>query len=228
MQKTPLCCALAATLSALPVATYAYEAGDWVVRAGATHVAPNDDSGKVFTDFGALGKTGLEVSVEDDTQLGLNLVYFVRPHWAVELLAATPFNHDVNLEKDTAPLLGNGALGDVKHLPPTLSALYYFNDSSARFQPYVGVGINYTTFFEEEFDASRKAQGFSDLELEDSWGLAAQVGFDYQLNERWSVNGSVRYLDIDTTAEFKLGGEASKVDVDIDPFVSSLMLGYRF
>lgn len=219
---------LATALTLLSSTAFAYEAGDWVIRGGLTNVAPQEESGKVYTDFGGLGTTGLEVGVNNDTQLGLNLVYFYSPRWAVELLAATPFSHDLTLENDTAPLLGNGALADAKQLPPTLSLLYYFNDPDAAFQPYAGVGINYTVFFEEGFTDSRETQGFSDLNLEDSWGLAAQLGFDYALNDHWLINGSVRYLDIDTTATFKLGGADSHVDVEVDPIVSSLMIGYRF
>ena len=227
MKKVMLCGAVAAALSFTSTATMAFEAGDLVLRAGITNVSPDEESGKVYTDFSGLGETVLEASVDSDTQLGLNLVYFYDQHWAVEVLAATPFAHDLDLQNDNLGL-GNGPLADAKQLPPTVSVLYYLNDAKQSFQPYVGVGINYTTFFDEEFTADRKSQGFSDLELDDSWGLSAQVGFDYQLNERWLVNASVRYIDIDTTANFNLGGEKSYVDVDIDPIVSSLMIGYRF
>ena len=41
-------------------------------------------------------------------------------------------------------------LGETKHLPPTLSVLYYFDTNSA-IKPYMGVGINYTIFFEDSF-----------------------------------------------------------------------------
>ncbi|WP_246480288.1 OmpW/AlkL family protein [Motiliproteus sediminis] len=225
MKKAIWCAATAIALSS--PAAMAFESGDIVLRGGLTHVAPNDDSGKVYTEFGSLGTTQLEVGVSSDTQLGINLVYFYSPKIAVELLAATPFSHDINLQNDNLSL-GNGALGSTKHLPPTLSVLYYFAQADAALQPYVGVGLNYTTFFEEDFEASRKSQGFSDLKLDDSFGLAVQIGADYMLNEHWMVNGSIRYIDIDTTADFKLGGQNSHVDVDIDPFVSTLSVGYKF
>ncbi len=137
-------------------------------------------------------------------------------------LAATPFQHDIGLSNGTD-------FAEVKHLPPTVSALYYFNESQAAFQPYVGVGVNYTTFFEEDLTSEAVSSlSASSLKLDDSWGLAVQTGFDYQLDEHWMVNASLRYVDIDTTAKFKLGGTDSHVDVDIDPWVTSLMIGYRF
>ncbi|PCK03410.1 MAG: outer membrane protein OmpW [Alteromonadaceae bacterium] len=204
----------------------AYEPGDLVIRAGLTKVSPDESSGNVIVnDLG--GNTGMQVSVDDSTQLGLNFVYFINQHLAIELLAATPFNHSINLE-NSALGLGDGSLAETDQLPPTLSALYYFSASDSVFQPYVGLGINYTIFFDESFDDTRQAQGFNSLELDDSIGLSAQLGFDYTLNDNWLLNTSLRYIDISTTAKFKVGNSAAKVDVDIDPWVYTLAIGYKF
>ena len=92
----------------------------------------------------------------------------------------------------------------------------------------MGAGINYTTFFDEGLSSERKAQDFSGLELDDSWGLALQVGADYMLDDRWMVNAQVRYIDIDTTGKTSLNGDRVKVDVDVDPFVYMVGLGYKF
>ncbi len=216
MKKTTLCAALVAALFAGQ--SLAYETGDWIVRGGLTNVAPDESSSNVFVDGSDLG---VGVNVNNNTQLGLNVAYFVTPNWAVELLAATPFSHDIGLNTV-------GALGSTKHLPPTVTANYYFADSGATFQPYAGIGLNYTVFFDEEFTAANKDAGFSDLDLDPSLGLSAQLGFDYMLNDGWHLNASVRYIDISTEATFKLGNASGKVDVDIDPFVYTLSLGYRF
>ncbi len=200
----------------------AHQAGDWIVRAGVTNVAPNDDSGDVFAGGSSLGGG---VAVDSNAQLGLNFAYMVNDNWAIELLAATPFSHDLDLY-GIAGL--SGPLGETKHLPPTLSANYYFGQPDAQFQPYVGVGLNYTIFFSEDFTAANQAAGFSDLDLDASFGVAAQVGFDYKLEGNWHLNGSVRYIDISTDATFDVGGAAGAVTVDIDPTVYTLSLGYTF
>lgn len=216
MKKTKL----AATLMVISLTgvANAHQAGDWLVRAGATQVAPDESSGNVFV---AGVDLGVGVNVDSNTQLGLNFVYFVDNHWAIELLAATPFKHDIGLNTV-------GELGSTKHLPPTLTANYYFSQSGAAFQPYIGAGINYTIFFDEEFTAANDSAGFADLSLDNSWGLSAQVGFDYQVDARWHINASVRWIDIDTEATFSLGGAEGSVDVDIDPYVYTLSVGYRF
>ena len=228
-----------AVLSTLSVGAFAqgYQAGDFVVRGGYTSVDPSSDKTGVYVE--ALGgDTPLSVSVDDNAQLGLNFVYFLDSNWAVEVLAATPFKHDVAIHDPQGIAAGvfgvegldvDGiTLAEVTHLPPTVSALYYFDTNSA-FLPYVGAGLNYTIFFDEEFKAAPKSLGFNDLELDGSFGLAFQVGADYQLNDNWMVNASVRYIDIDSDVSFKIGEDIKgSADVEVDPVVFSLMVGYKF
>lgn len=213
----------ALTLSPLALAN---QAGDFIVRGGFTNITPDSDKTAIM--LGGADST-MTLTVDDNTQLGLNFVYFYDSNWAVELLAATPYTHDVTIQDKNAVLNVNGAkLAEVSHLPPTLSALYYFDTNSA-FKPYVGVGINYTIFFEEEFESAPKSLGLSDLKLDSSFGLSAQVGADYHIDEKWSVNASIRYIDIDSDASFKVGGASiGKADINVDPMVYSLMLGYKF
>jgi outer membrane protein len=208
----------ALTLSPLALAN---QAGDFVVRGGATMVEPASNKANVFLD-GA--DSGLDVSADGDTQLGVNFVYFYDKNWAIELLASTPFSHDIKLHADGA----NTTLGKISHLPPTLSALYYFDTNSA-FKPYVGAGINYTIFFDEKFSSTYKEAGFSDLDLDGSFGLSVQFGADYQLDKNWSLNASARYIDINADTSFKVGGSVNgSAEVEIDPMVYSLMLAYKF
>lgn len=213
---------LAPALLAASIAQ-AHQAGDIIVRAGAVTVDPREDSSGIK--HNSLGNLGGKATLDSDTQLGLNFAYMLTDKVGIELLAATPFSHDVDLKG-----LGNldGKLGDIKHLPPTLSVVYYPLNNQSAFQPYVGAGINYTTFFDEGLSSERKENGFSGLELDDSWGLALQVGADYMLDDRWMVNAQVRYIDIETTGKTRLAGERVKVDVDVDPFVYMVGLGYKF
>lgn len=217
----------ALALGALIIApnALAHSKGDILVRAGLTTVAPDESSSNIFVGGSDLG---VNLTVDSNTQLGLNLAYFLTDNINIELLAATPFNHDVNF--GVADPLGTGdQLGEVTHLPPSLTANYYFNQADAAFQPYMGAGINYTIFFDEEFTAANDGAGLADLSLDNSFGLTAQVGFDYMLDDKWSINASVRWIDIDTEASFNLNGTAGEVaDIEIDPYVYTVSLGYTF
>lgn len=218
----------------LPAAAHAFDANTWIVRAGLSNVSPDvssdqlklNGSAQAFID--AVGPA--ELDVDDNTQLGLTGEYMFTSNWGIELLAATPFEHTAS-GTDT---LSGLDIADVKHLPPTLSAIYHFNHGS-RFRPYVGAGVNYTYFFDEELTGEAKAAFESlgltggNVNLDDSWGLALQVGADYQIAGNWWLNASVRWIEISTTAEITFdGGTKVSNDLDLDPFVYSIMVGYTF
>ena len=216
MKKT-LTLALAVAMASGAAMSQAYEAGDWILRAGAVTVAPDASSDPV-------PGLGVTVDVEDDTQLSIIPVYMVTESFGVELLLATPFEHDI--EVNEAPL----SAGSTKHLPPTLTVQWYPRGGSSGWQPYVGLGLNYTTFFSEEADSDLEdILGRSKLSLDDSFGLSASAGVDIPLGENWAINAGVWYIDIDTTAEVKFGeGQKTSFDVEIDPWVYNIGIAYKF
>lgn len=232
MHKSLLSASLIALALAVP-SVQAHEAGDIIVRAGAITVNPDADSSSVKVDRGPLAGADLggKATMSSDTQLGLNFAYMITNNLGIELLAATPFEHDVKL-KNTALAPANGKLGTLKHLPPTLSLVYYPLDHKSAFQPYVGAGINYTYIYDEHVGSRASAAGFDNFSAKNSWGMAWQVGADYMLTDNIMINGQIRYIDIDTTAYVDNNsvapGTRAKVDVDVDPFVYMVGLGYKF
>lgn len=227
MNKSLLSASLVALALAAPVA-HAHQAGDFIIRSGAITTAPNENSGDIKLDGAKV--SGTKATLTSDTQLGLAFAYMLTDHIGLELLAATPFKHEVGVKGLGAGL--DGKLADIKQLPPTLSLQYYPMDASSKFQPYAGVGLNYTLFFDEDLSSNRKAQGFSNMKLKDSVGLAGQLGMDYMLTENLLFNAAVWYVDIDTKATIDgpsaLGVGKTKVDVDVDPWVYMVGLGYKF
>ncbi|AZZ44030.1 OmpW family outer membrane porin [Pseudomonas sp. MT-1] len=225
MRKTLFTASVLALALAAPFAQ-AFEAGDIIVRAGAITVDPHEDSSSISTAVtGPLA--GTKATLDSDTQLGLNFAYMVTDKVGIELLAATPFSHDVGVKGLGAPL--DGKFGTIKHLPPTLSVIYYPLDKTSAFQPYAGAGVNYTWFFDDKLSSQAEGNGFNGLDLKDSWGLAAQVGMDYMLTDNIMLNAQVRYIDIDTEATSNHAALGKvKVDVDVDPFVYMVGLGYKF
>jgi outer membrane protein len=214
MNKNTVSTLIAATLLAagFSASVSAHQAGDIIVRAGAIVVAPNESSDPVAT-FG-------EFKVSNNTQLGLNFGYMLTDNFGVELLAATPFSHDVSLA-------GVGKIAETKQLPPTLVAQYYFGNSQSVVRPYIGVGVNYTNFYDNEF-TNDLGGALTDLSMTTSWGLAAQAGVDYQVNKNWLVNASVWYAQISSDVKFKLSGDTVVIGTDIDPWVYMVSVGYTF
>ncbi|ENM5733861.1 outer membrane protein OmpW [Vibrio mimicus] len=214
MKQTICGVAVLAALISAPV--LAHQEGDFIVRAGIASVVPNDSSDKI------LGSQS-ELSVNSDTQLGLTLGYMFTDNISFEVLAATPFSHKISTD-----LSNLGDIGKTKHLPPTFMVQYYFGEANSTIRPYVGAGLNYTTFFDEGFNSTGESANLSDLKLDDSWGLAANAGVDYMLNDSWFLNASVWYANIETTATYKAGADAKSTDVKINPWVFMIAGGYKF
>jgi outer membrane protein len=186
---------------ALVGSAQAAEPSTWILRIGAHDVAPKSNNHAV-------------VNVDAAKMLTFNLTRMIDERWGVEILAALPFRHDINLN-------GGGKVAEVKHLPPTVSLQYHFAPE-ARFRPYAGVGLNATIFFSEH---TTGALDGADLELDSSFGAAAQLGMDFDISADWFLNADVRWIDIDTGA--KLDG-VSLGDVAIDPLTFGISIGRRF
>jgi outer membrane protein len=208
--------ALIATLG-LAAPASAHEAGDWLVRFGASVVDPKSDNGNL--DLTALDGGIQQISVDDKTGVTFNFTYMYTKNVGVEVLAALPFEHDISVET-------LGEVGSVKHLPPTISLQYHFLPDSV-FQPYAGIGVNYTRFFSESEKGALVDLGVT-LDVDSSsFGLAAQLGFDYMITDQWFLNFDLRYIDIDVDAKIR---EVPAINgtVNIDPVVYGIHLGYRF
>ena len=185
----------------LAPSAFAHQAGDVLVRGGAIMVSPSTDSGDVL-------------DVQSDTQFGFTASYLLTDNWGVELLGATPFSHSVDL--------GGNEVAKVKHLPPTLMAQYYFGNAQSKVRPYVGAGINYTFFFDEK---GVNALDGAKVDVESSWGLAAQAGLDMAVTENLFVNGSIWYMNIESDVTVN-GTFVDKAK--INPIGLMVGLGYRF
>ncbi|HAC30732.1 MAG: outer membrane beta-barrel protein [Marinobacter nauticus] len=227
---------LAAAVMAVAPAAQAFEAGDFVLRAGAVHVAPDDSSDSITVGGNPLVPgINARAEVDSNTQLGLRATYMFTNNIGLGILGATPFKHNI---KGGGDLPSDLKLGETKHLPPTITLQYFPMDSGSAFQPYAGVGVNYTTFFEEKTSSElNDALSFpdSELELDDSVGVAVEVGMDYMLSENFGLNAAIWWADINTDAKVKvLDGNGDKVaetdkfEVEIDPMVYMVGFTYKF
>lgn len=214
--------------SAFSVSAMAQDPGDWLIRVGLTQVATDTDSGNLSVGGSVLD--GAQIKVGNDAQPTINVSYMLSRHIAIEALAALPFSHSI---KGDGILEGAGKLGSTKHLPPTVSVQYHLTPN-APLRPYVGIGLNYTNFFSssgtEALDGA--LGGPSSLSIRDSFGLALQVGADFAINDWLFFNLDLRYVQIEADARITTqtadGEVRSRIKADIDPFVFSAGIGFRF
>jgi outer membrane protein len=232
MKKSLLVLAIAAAFA--PVLAHA-EAGDWVVRARAVNVSPNEDSslGKYVNKnilAGAMSP-GAELSVNDNVIPELDISYYITKNIAAELILALGTEHDVKIKGDTVGTVGNQKLGSVDLLPPTLTLQWHFNPDQT-IEPYVGAGVNYTYMLDRNLRGSAGAINGEKIKLEnDSWGYVLQAGVDVNLKDGWLVNADVKYVNIETDVKLDsaITGRWTKIDsLDINPWVFGLGIGKKF
>lgn len=196
---------LAASLAIGPMAAaHAEDNGNWVVRFGAHVVDPQSDNGQL---------AGMKASVGSDTKPTASIEYLFTPNWGIEVLAALPFSHEVKLDGQRA--------ATTKQLPPVIGVNYHFLPD-ARVSPFVGLGINYTYFFDTR--GSGLLQG-AHVSADNSWGAAAHAGMDVQLSRDWLFTADVRWIDI--RSDIHVNG-AYVGTAKINPWVYGVSLGYRF
>lgn len=198
-----------ATAAALTMTTaFAVPAGTWSIAAGAHMVDPKSNNG-------TLADGTIAVDVDSDVQPTISGEYFVANNIGIELLAATPFHHDITLTAGDATIDAK-----TQHLPPTLSVQYHFDgyNMPMNIKPFVGVGVNYTTFFKE-----RVAVG--DLDLDDSVGVAGHIGVDIPFADTEAFRIDARYMDIKTDATLD-GNDIG--EIDISPWVYGVAFVKQF
>lgn len=207
MMTARVCRLLIALVLALPRIGLADTSADrWILKLGVHDVDPKSNNG-------SLAGGALAAEVGSSTRPTLTGEYLITPSLGVELIAAWPFKHTVYLNGTEA--------ATTQQLPPTLSVQYHFFPY-AQVSPFVGVGLNYTRFFDVQ---ERGPLAGTNLDLRDSWGVAAHAGVDVRLNRRWLVGADVRWIDISTSATVN---GASVGTVSIDPWVFGAYVGFRF
>lgn len=202
-------------LIALPA--QANEKGDWRIRVGAGMVSPDNP---VYSD----STDDLAFEVDDGTSLVISGTYFFSPNWAFDILGAFPFSHDIKIGT-VSPGTPFVKIGETKHLPPTFSFQYHFLPDGM-FQPYAGLGLNWTTFMDEELDQTLLPG--ATVSIDDSFGVAVQLGADWKLNDKWLLNFDLRYIQIEPDATLFDGVDTDTVGIDINPWVYALNVGYMF
>ncbi|MBW8851380.1 MAG: OmpW family protein [Xanthomonadales bacterium] len=198
--------AIALAFGGLAAPAFAQDAGQWTFSVGAHQVNPKSDNG-------SLAGNTLDVEVGSNVRPTVTAEYFVRDNLGIEVLAALPFQHDIDIK-------GLGKVGSTKHLPPVVSLQYHFGKGNVK--PFVGAGINYTYFFSE---STSGALAGNKLNLDNSWGLAAHAGIDFKVGDKGAIRVDARWIDIDT--DVSLNG-TNLGTVNVDPLVYGAAYVFNF
>ncbi len=222
------------------------------IRLRATAIIP-DGRTTVYDRFGGVlplvnlsGGAGSEIfgsgaKVSTTVIPELDVSYYFTKNIAIEAICCFS-KHSVT---GTGTLAGLN-IGSTWVFPPTVLLQYHFTNFGA-FQPYIGVGVNFTAYFGakggNQFTPFLTPVGLvganavTNLSVGSSWGIAGQVGFDYMINQNWGVNVDLKRIMMQPTAYATvwnsvaspaLGPIPVRAKVNIDPWVVSAGITYRF
>ncbi|SFM77154.1 OmpW/AlkL family protein [Marinobacter pelagius] len=189
-------------------------AGDFYVRAGVSAMDPDTGS----ESFSTIPRSG--VRLDSDVTLGGALGWFVTESVALEVSSSLPYSPDLEGNQRLKDL-GIGNIGDVKYVPTYLTMNFFFQDTSA-VTPYLGAGVAFNKFYDE----NAKLSGL-DVNLDSTFDPTVLAGVELDFGTPVLVNFDVRYTLLDTDAKFS-GAIDETVEMEIDPVVFTLGVGYRF
>ena len=66
------------------------------------------------------------------------------------------------------------------------------------------------------------------MKIDNGFGFALQAGIDVQVRENWYLNVDVKKTWLNVDAKTNLGTTPVTADIDVDPWIVGVGLGYRF
>jgi outer membrane protein len=187
----------------------------FLIRVRALGVLPNA-SGTTLA-----GAPLYHASLSDNVVPEVDFTYFFTKNIAVEVIAGMAHT---SLTGSLTPFGVKNNAANTTLLPPTATLQYHF--ALGQFDPYLGVGANYTWFLETTSPLTRSLGAGDAINIKPSAGLALQAGFDYYLTKHWALNVDAKYLFLETTGNTPFG--PNTLHLSANTWLVGVGLGYRF
>ncbi len=176
---------------------------------------------------------GLNTRIRNATTLYLAYVRTLSRHFDVEFAFGWP---PVTHAEAVGPVavgsvpFNGKEIATVRWLSPTVLFEYNFFSPSARWRPFVGVGVNYTYFYDRQVTAAGKAVsgGPTAISMPSSVGPAVTAGFTYHINSRWHLNASYSVAQVNTRLTTDTAGVFRNSHIHFWPNAVVLSVGYSF
>ena len=121
-------------------------------------------------------------------------------------------------------------IATAKWAAPSVLLDYKFFSESTALRPYIGVGVNYTSFYDRDVTAAgqQTTGGPTRLSLTRSIGPVGSVGLKYQPNTRWSVIASYNISRVDSDIKTDTAGAIRTAHINFRPQALVVAAGYSF
>jgi outer membrane protein len=170
-----------------------------------------------------LGDTGYTLDLESGFGAEFDATLMFSDLFGVELSVGFS-THQLQIRGDEMGVIDAGRVWFV----PLTAIAQYHHPIYGPWDPYVGLGITWAIPFYKKSDDANDA-GIETLELEGGPAFAAQIGVNYQMDNRWYANIDLRYSGTSVDVQVRTDGEnLPAITLDAKPLVVSLGFGYRF
>ena len=164
---------------------------------------------------------GADISIDGGFTAGAGVGYRYNQRWAVELAWEYRSN-----ESET-DLVGfeNYPDGNLASNTFFLNGYYHFA-RSGRWDPYLGAGLGWLQEIDIDLEGNGPERSYSG---DGDTGFQVFAGANYEIAERWLLQGEVRYTaftDLDLEAESGAQGDISSLDYE--PLTLQFGVMYRF
>ena len=229
---------IALACAALVAATgaFAQKAGDNIGSIGLAYISPQTEVGPLTSVGPAAGlfnpanrdATG---SIAAQTTVSFSLLHMYTDNIGGEVTLGIPPKLTLDFVNQNG--LHSGA-ATVKAWTPTVVAKYFFNTPQDKIRPYVGFGVSHVSFHNitASQEASIQYMAGTDASMSSTWAPVYNAGVIYNIDDKWSINGSVSYLPIKTDVTF-IGkgpgaGTTTTNTITLNTTDYVIRLGYRF
>jgi outer membrane protein len=174
------------------------------------------DEGEIRS--GGVVVPGAGISTTEGYAAHVEAGWFISDNIALALSVQAPFETDNN---PAGSLTGLGNLGTDRFALASLGVQYHFNRTGV-ISPYVGAGLSYYHVLGIDDGVVQN------LSIENAFGSVIQLGVDYALTPKWSLNLDIKKMYIETQATGVLGGAPTDSTAVLDPLVISAGFGFKF
>jgi outer membrane protein len=170
---------------------------------------------------------GGNLNVGDATTVGVSFTHYFDDHWAAAFLFGIPPRIDTDGRGTLAPL---GKISTVTANAPAFLAEYFFLPPKSAYQPYVGLGVNYTNFSDTSASQSLENSlgGPTSIKLQNSAGIAGQIGVKVPISDSWLLDFNLVAADVRSRESATTGFITRTTTIDFNPIVYTVSIGYRF
>jgi outer membrane protein len=184
----------------------AQQAGDTIGSLGIAYISPDAKLGQMTATGPAGGAftaqlAGASADIDGKTTLSMSVLHMFTDDIAAEFTLGVPPKLNVNLNTPNGAGPSHPGAATAKVLTPALVGKYLFLDKSSAYRPYLGLGLTRVSFSGvtvNKSDATVNAVAGSSASLSSSWAPIYNGGVIYNINDKWSLNGSISYIPIKT------------------------------